>query len=110
MDQEQNQNEAPMQEAPVEESAPKEKSAGGVISTIIIVVIILIGAVYLFTSREPAIEMTPEEISTAPDAQVEALMEQGTSDSLTTIEEDLDATELEGLDAELDAIEAELNL
>jgi len=110
MDQEQNQEQETVNETPMQENTPKEKSASGVISTIIIVVIILIGAVYLFTSREPALEMTPEEIMTAPDAQMEALLEQDTSDNLTAIEEDLDTTDLDGLDAELEAIEAELGL
>jgi len=110
MDQEQNQNEENTQEAPMGEDTPKEKSAGGVISTIIIVVIILIGAVYLFTSRESAIEMTPEEIIAAPDAVTENLLDQGTSDNLTDIEADLEITNLEDLDAELEAIEEELGL
>jgi len=110
MDPEQNQEQNTANETPMQENAPKEKSAGGVISTIIIVVIILIGAVYLFTSREPAPTMTPEEIVASPDAQMEALLEQSTSDDITAIEEDLDTTDLEGLDAELEAIEAELGL
>ncbi len=101
-------NESP---APEQENTPREKSAGGVISTIIVVVIILIGAVYLFNSREPVAktpEITAEEITAAPDAQKENLLEQSTSDNVTAIEADLDTTNFDGLDSELQAIEAEL--
>ncbi len=94
-----------------QETTPKEKSASGVIGTIIVVVIILIGAVYLFNSREPTIlgdKIPTEEITTAPDAQKESLLEQSTSDNVSAIETDLDTTNLDGLDAEFQAIEAEL--
>ncbi|MBI2048296.1 MAG: hypothetical protein HYT27_04105, partial [Parcubacteria group bacterium] len=43
------------------------------------------------------------------DTALQVLEIQGTSDEISTIESDLDATTLEDLDAELGNIEAELN-
>lgn len=97
--------------------APEEKSSwGSAIGIILIVAVIIIGGLYFWgqkiderMSEYEAGDVTVEDILNAPDSQLEALSEeQSTSTDITDIEEDLNTTDLDELDAELDAIEAEL--
>lgn len=95
-------------------SQPQEdkKSVGSIIGIIIIIVIIIIGGLYYWGSylnKQDLASLTPEEIASQDDTAVEQLQEQGTSDEIADIEADLNATDLEGLDAELEQIEMELN-
>lgn len=91
----------------------QEKSFGPLIGIIIIIVLLVIGGLYYWfnldigTERD---EMTAEEILAEKDLKLEALEQQGTSDEVAAIEEDLAATDLEGLDAELEQIDQELGL
>jgi uncharacterized protein HemX len=99
--------------------APEEKSSwGSAIGIILIIAIIIIGGLYFWgqkiderLSEFEAGDVTVEDILNAPDSQLEALSEeQSTSTDITDIEEDLDTTDLDNLDAELKAIEAELGV
>lgn len=98
----------------------EEKSSwGSAIGIILIVAIIVIGGLYFWGQKiderlsefeSNNTDITVEDILNAPDSQLEALSEeQSTSTDITDIEEDLDTTNLDNLDAELDAIDAELN-
>lgn len=107
---EQAQNQPPM--TPPQQEMPKEeKGVGGVIGIIIIVIILIVAGAYLFANRPvsqapaPTVEMTDE---TSP-ATSEELRTQGTSDTVGAIESDLNNTDLDNLDAELDGIQNEVN-
>lgn len=114
-----NENEQQPQEQPLEETLEKEggnKSGGvGALIGAIIIVFILLGlGFYIFTNRdtqEPQTDTSAieEGIVNLPDQQREELEDQSMSDALSTIEEDVNDTDLNNLDAELQAIEEELN-
>ena len=80
-----------------------EESKGPTIGIIIIVLILLIGGIYIFTSRE--------EISPVDEANpvADELLNQSDSTEVTDIESDALNTNLDSLDTELQDIEAELN-
>lgn len=89
-------------------------SKGPLIGSIIIIVLLVIAGIYVFTTRpeQPAGEtgeLAPEEILEKPDPTLEELETQGSSDNIDAIEKDVEKTSLEDLDAELQAIEAELD-
>ena len=94
----------------------EKKSMGMIFGSIIVVIILLVAAFYLWGNREDSSEPLPAEIPEVTeilggeDEQTEALEEQGTSDEIDEIMEDLEATDLEDLTEELDQIEAELGL
>lgn len=106
--------EAPQQP---EQSGSNKKSVGPIIGIAIIVVIIIFGGLYYWGGkinnqelREIQENTTPEEILTQEDASLESLQVQSTSDEIVDIEADLDLTDLENLDTELDNIDIELSL
>jgi len=75
-----------------------ESSAGPVIGTVIILAVIVLGGLYFWGQRadsEPA--MTEEQVQ----EQVNMIQEQSTSDATADIEADLNATDIDGLDSEL---------
>jgi len=100
-------------EASVKMPAP-EKHTGGLVGAIVIVIILVVGGLYYWgkqvNENQTTVDesMTAEEIVSIPDEKTEALGTQGSSDEVLDIEADLDATDLEGLEAELDAIDQEL--
>jgi hypothetical protein len=110
-----------MNSAPPEISTPENEPAkpggiGPLIGIIIIVVLIAIGGFYYWglklTEKQTPDNFVSEEVlleGTDSDAVVDALLDQNTSDSIETIEEDLNDTDLNGLDAELSDIERELD-
>lgn len=89
------------------QSPEEEKSIGSLIGIIIIIAIIVIGGLY-FWGKQINDAQTPEEIMNQPDPQAQSLREQGSSDDIQSIENDLEATQLNNLDAELEDIEQEL--
>jgi hypothetical protein len=72
-------------------------SAGPVVATIIILAVIVLGALYFWDQRD-AVE---EEVNV--DATVETIETQDESDETSSIEADLEATDVESLDAEFNA-------
>lgn len=81
---------------------PEEKKpAGAIISIIVIVLVIALGA-YYFLKQVPLSEegaLTPSE--TQSDASISNLSTQGTSSDIVDIQKDLDATNLNNLDSGL---------
>jgi hypothetical protein len=80
---------------------PEEKGggAGSMIATVVVVVIIIIGAIYFWNARSveaPAVDDTA--------SVVEGITNVSTSDETADIEADLNSTELDELNAELNAI------
>ena len=95
-------------------AAPQTKGsqAGPVIGSIIVIIVLVLGGLYFIgqkVSKDGIFEPSPEEILNESDLILETLENQGTSDEVSAIEEDLNATILEDLDAELQNIESELN-
>ena len=110
-----------MPEYAVETESEKSSSALGLILAILIVVLVLIlGGLYLWgtTLNDSTLEATPLERPTAEEnnepesttakANVQAIETVSTSDELEAIEADIESTNLDELDAEMAAIEAEL--
>ena len=85
-----------------------------------ILLIVILGGMYFWfnsldttpaptvTSERPSAEENNEPESTTAEAQTDTMLTTSTSDEISAIEADIEATNLESLDAELDAIDAEL--
>ncbi len=71
-------------------------SAGPVIGVIVILAIIILGALYFWSQRADNEALMTDEV-------VESIDLQSDSDAAAAIEADLDATDIENLDAELNA-------
>ncbi|MEX0918975.1 MAG: hypothetical protein WDZ85_03380 [Candidatus Paceibacterota bacterium] len=78
-----------------------KESKGPTIGIIIIILILVLGGLYVLFGREGG-------LPTDENGQTEALLEQDSSTELDAIEADALNTELEGLDQELEDLEAEL--
>ncbi|MCX6735739.1 MAG: hypothetical protein NTZ13_01520 [Candidatus Parcubacteria bacterium] len=98
---------------------PKEsKPMGALIGAIIIVLLLLVGGVYVWSTRiQPQItapkdeQLLPddntialEQSATEPDTMIDTLNSQSSSDEVTSIEADLNATDLNSIDKELQSI------
>jgi hypothetical protein len=91
----------------------KESSYGPVIGLVIIIVIIALGSVYFLQERENAevVETTTTETAQAEntpveqEAAVDTINELSSEDTLDSIIEDLDSTDLDSLEAEFDDLE-----
>lgn len=97
-----------MSSAPTPEMPKKESGGtGSVIAIIVIVVLLALGGIYyLMTSGSamlPVNEVMPtmEEVQNSDDPDVQAAMQQGSSDALADIEADLGSTDFSSLDAEI---------
>lgn len=90
---------------------PQKSSIGGVIGTIIILSLIILGGLYFWGKRieeskakqDLVADSIPEQATTE---ETTIVTELGESDDLDSIEAELNATNLDGLDSELN-IEAE---
>ena len=81
----------------------EDKPFGPLVGIVIIVIILILGGLYFWGQR------TGDGVISDQDTVVEALETQSLSDEIVDIEADLDATDLESLDADLSAIEDELD-
>jgi len=77
----------------------KKSSVGPIIGIVLVILIIVLGGLYFWGKR------LADNGDTLPPLEEEPL---STSDEVSDIEADLDATDLESLDADAAAIEAEL--
>ncbi len=73
---------------------PKGNSTGPIIGGIIVLAVVIFGALYFMDQRED---------SQALNEEVNAINSQDTSDEAASIEADLNSTDIENLDAELNA-------
>jgi len=88
----------------------KGGSAGPVIASIIIIILIIIGGLYFWGSVLKNSGYQPQEmINPEDDSSVEELSDQGTSSDIADIEADASATDIDGLDAGFEDIEAEFD-
>ena len=88
---------------------PEKKSHGPLIAVIIILVLIIVGGLYFLKERTmdqqtyiPPMQTTEEDAATA------SLKTQGSSDDLSSIEADLNASDFSNLDQGATALQAEL--
>lgn len=93
----------------------EEKSMGAVLGSIIVIIILLVAAFYLWSNRqEPAAPVedtggaTADQVLQTQDAQTASLQTQSDSDSLGSIEADLNATNVDNLTPETASIDQEL--
>ncbi|MBI1975545.1 MAG: hypothetical protein HYS59_00910 [Candidatus Vogelbacteria bacterium] len=87
----------------------QQQGVGPLFGIIIIVLVLVLGGLYYAGSRPSGQSaQTAEEILAQDDASLENLLVQQSSDGVASIEADLSATDLDGLDAEIGAIESEL--
>ena len=114
MDEEMNKNDTAKESAPgtSEQHAPNARSFGPLVGIIIIIVVLLIGAFYFFNTKVDELQETELLPTIQSGGETEAIVNQletqGTSDDIGAIEEDLNATDLENLDTELNQILNEL--
>lgn len=92
----------------------EEKSMGALVGSIIVIAVIVIGGVYFWMTRSgesttpTPIETPPLGQTVTPDQETAALLNQGTSNEIPDIEKDLNATNLNNLDAGMNDINAQL--
>ncbi len=95
---------------------PKKKSVGPIIGIAIIVIIIIFGGLYYWGAqintqeiKDEQESLTAEQIESQEDLSVKQLETQSTSDEIADIETDINATDLENLDQELENIDLEFS-
>ena len=102
------QNQTPLSQPP---QTASEKSVGPAVGIIIIIIIIVLGGLYFWgqrvndTSDQTDLQVQSESVT--PGANLEQLQTQSTSDDVSTIETDLNATNLDSLGTEVNSINAE---
>tara|TARA_B100000508_G_scaffold60333_1_gene47422 strand:+ start:437293 stop:437667 length:375 start_codon:yes stop_codon:yes gene_type:complete len=112
--------EAPEAPAPNPAPAPEEGAAGGgtaLLALGVIVVVILAGAFFIFGDKysgapktEADLEQQFDAAEGAAQAEVEAITAVEESTALSSIEADINESDLSELDAELDAIDQEFSI
>ncbi len=80
----------------------EQKSNGGLVGVIIVVIILIAGAWYMWRSREKAVVPPTDEIATE-ETSIANLNTQGSSDEIGDIEADLNATSLDALNTTVTA-------
>lgn len=101
---------APQAAAPMSPTPKKDAMAAGPIAVIAIIIgLIAVGAWYLMNQNlsEGAPATSIEELQNSDDPAVQAAMTQSSSDELDSIEADVSATDLSGVDESAAAINAE---
>ncbi len=95
----------PSQMPPMQGNIEPKKSIGPLIAVIVILVLIIVGGLYFLKQRvsQPAYVPPPQG-----DQVTESMKQYGTSDSLDSIEADLNASNYDNLDQGAATIQAEL--
>lgn len=93
------------------DGARRDSTAGPLIGSIIIIMIILVGGLYFWGSmiieRKAEIEMQQTLQDQTSDAETAAITSQSTSDESASIEADLNATDIDAVDADIEAVDSE---
>jgi len=87
-------------------------STGPLVGIIIIILILVLGGIYYAGKTNPEkedVSLTADDIRNKEDQFAQNLSVQGTSDETAAIEVDLEASDFESLDAEINAIDAEFD-
>lgn len=116
-------NTASSVEETVEKEEPSTLINGPLLLMLTVLLILILGAMYFWfgtlattaptpatqTTERPTVDENNEPESTTAEAQAETMLTTSTSDEISAIEADIEATDLEGLNAEMLAIEAEMD-
>ena len=108
---EQNQMEQSQNEQPDMDSGTNDQNQrlGPIVGVVIIIALIILGGLYMWNANRD--NVTPEGLpDVASDPVVQGLGSQGSTDGISSIESDLDTTDLDALDADFAEIEAELGI
>lgn len=97
----------PNQMPPIQSQIDNKKSYGPLIAVILILAIIIIGSLYFLNERASQPSYAPIEAQQNDDITA-TLQLQGKSDDLSSIEADLNATEVDNLDQGAAVIQTEL--
>lgn len=83
-------------------------SSGPLIGIVVIVLLLILGGYYFWSERVDDVQKADTPTTIQPGGETEAIVnqleEQDSSDEIASIEADLNATDLEAIDAELDDI------
>lgn len=96
----------------MEQMQPSEKkrSFGPMFGIILVIILLVLGGFYLWGQKlNQEKVMTAEEILQQEDPLLSDIESQSSSDEISNIEDDLDAINLDDLDAELENIDQEFN-
>ncbi|HEC30487.1 MAG TPA: hypothetical protein ENI66_00540 [Candidatus Yonathbacteria bacterium] len=89
-------------------NTPSGEQPGGKIGVVIIVIVFIIGGLYYWgkniNNKQVQELQNVEKIVNTPDKSTQTLEKQSSSNKVSAIENDLNATNLNGLDAELNDI------
>lgn len=116
-DEQQNQKEEQNFSTNPELEKPAEHSKGALIGTIIVIILLLVVGGYIFLTRlnttrnigsSVQAQKEAQEILSQPDTQLENLSAQSNSDGISKIEEDVNNTDLGGIDLEIGSIDNEI--
>lgn len=89
--------------------SPERESKGPVIGIVVIIVLLILGGVYLWQSKSVEVPVnTGDQTTGSTDQLTTELSTQGSSTNPQDIEADVNATNLNGIDQELNQIGAEL--
>ncbi len=91
--------------SPSQENAPQNHGMGPLVATLIVLAVLVLGGVYFFLNKQMVEPQTPPVIlgDTMPAPIVQGDPAPSSSDTVNAIDSDIDATDLEQLDAEIDA-------
>ncbi len=86
-------------------SAPQQHGMGALVGTLIVLAVLVLGGVYFFLNKQMADQPTPPVIlgDTTSAPIVENDPAPSSSDAVTDINADIEATDLNQLDAQIDA-------
>jgi len=96
----------------LQSEAPEKSTSGPLIGVAIIIIVLIAGGIYFWSTAvnqdEDGDQLPTIQSGEETDAIVSRLESQGTSDEIADIEADLNTTELDNLDSELDDLLNEL--
>ncbi len=101
---------SPMNQMPPIGNDEHKSSTGPIIGSIIVVLIVVLGGLYLYGQQLGQNEavVPPQETSTTNETSLASIEQQGSSDDLGEINADLNSTDLDNLDSDMNNIDAEL--
>ena len=119
MNEQMNQGDGAQNQAPIEtssqdvpntlrEASVGQHSSGPMIGIIVIVLMLILGGYYFWSTKVDEVQQADTPTTIQPGGETEAVVnqleEQDSSDEIASIEADLNATDLEAIDSELDDI------
>ncbi len=88
-----------------QENTPPNHGMGALVGTLIVLAVLVLGGVYFFLNQQMAAQQTPPVIlgDTIPTPPVQNSPAPSSSDTVSAIDADIGATDLNQLDAQIDA-------